>query len=396
MTAHANENGRFTLTAEAVRNQFHEGNRINTVPNHTAFNNPGESANPTQPMYNQNLLSLLYCIADDKAVKDGFSHRGIVCNSCGMNPICGIRYKCANCSDYDVCERCESKDNHNKMHVFLKIKIPIPSLINPRNALLSPLYPGSHKVKHSLLREDIALYKKSTHFDLSEINGLYEQFSVLTDNVKGISREVFNLCLGPLGRKANLVMSRLFKFFDRNGNGYIDFNEFVHGLSILIKGNLDEKLKYVFTGYDLDGSGYISKENLRRMFKAYFGVTIDLVRDVVKGCEDSMPYDIDDMHGKPVSSFFNSPIPVNTGPSVSSKEKVLKLPDNQSSFYGKRESMWPVMEAMSQDAIDEMVENVFRHGDLNRDGRLSFDEFKICTLTDPTLVSWFEALGTIF
>lgn len=34
-----------------------------------------------------------------------------------------------------------------------------------------------------------------------------------------------------------------------------------------------------------------------------------------------------------------------------------------------RESMWPVMEAMSQDAIDEMVENIFRNGDLDRDGR---------------------------
>lgn len=107
---------------------------------------------------------------------------------------------------------------------------------------------GSNKVTQSLQWNDITLYKESTHckfllfkldlqlkniftiswqssnrynglqifissyvVDISEIKGLYEQFSVLSDNVSGISREVFNLCLGPLGRKANLVMSRLFK-----------------------------------------------------------------------------------------------------------------------------------------------------------------------------------------
>ncbi len=29
-------------------------------------------------------------------------------------------------------------------------------------------------------------------------------------------------------------------------------------------------------------------------------------------------------------------------------------------YFDLREDMWPVMEAMSQDAIEEMVENVFK------------------------------------
>ena len=38
---------------------------------------------------------------------EGYVHRGITCNGCKVGPIRGIRYKCANCVDYDVCEICE-------------------------------------------------------------------------------------------------------------------------------------------------------------------------------------------------------------------------------------------------------------------------------------------------
>ena len=43
-----------------------------------------------------------------------------------------------------------------------------------------------------------------------------------------------------------------------------------------------------FEGYDLDGEGTVSRDNLRKMFKAYFYITIELVRDVVKACEEEM------------------------------------------------------------------------------------------------------------
>jgi hypothetical protein len=52
-------------------------------------------------------------------------HHGVICDGC-QGRIFGIRYKCANCADYDLCETCEAKGGvHNPDHVFLKIVRPI-------------------------------------------------------------------------------------------------------------------------------------------------------------------------------------------------------------------------------------------------------------------------------
>jgi len=54
-------------------------------------------------------------------------HTGVKCDHCGTNPINNVRYKCANCADFDLCETCESSGTHGHPadHVFLKIKKPI-------------------------------------------------------------------------------------------------------------------------------------------------------------------------------------------------------------------------------------------------------------------------------
>ena len=52
-------------------------------------------------------------------------HHHVTCDGCGMSPISGIRYKCSQCPDYDLCSTCESNGVH-AAHTFLKIKKPAP------------------------------------------------------------------------------------------------------------------------------------------------------------------------------------------------------------------------------------------------------------------------------
>eukprot|EP00743_Colponemidia_sp_Colp-15_P001546 GILK01001688.1.p1 GENE.GILK01001688.1~~GILK01001688.1.p1 ORF type:complete len:665 (+),score=86.75 GILK01001688.1:126-2120(+) len=51
-------------------------------------------------------------------------HNKVTCDGCGMLPIVGIRYKCAVCADYDLCEECEEKQVHDYIHPFLKLRRP--------------------------------------------------------------------------------------------------------------------------------------------------------------------------------------------------------------------------------------------------------------------------------
>ena len=62
-----------------------------------------------------------------------------------------------------------------------------------------------------------------------------------------------------------MMGERLFSVFDRDGNGSIDFPEFMTGLSMIYHGTMDEKKKFLFDMYDLDGNGEVSKEELFTM-----------------------------------------------------------------------------------------------------------------------------------
>jgi hypothetical protein len=48
-------------------------------------------------------------------------HFGITCDGCESSPVTGIRYKCSQCPDYDLCAKCEEKGVHHE-HTFLKIR----------------------------------------------------------------------------------------------------------------------------------------------------------------------------------------------------------------------------------------------------------------------------------
>jgi hypothetical protein len=120
------------------------------------------------------------------------------------------------------------------------------------------------------------------------------------------------------------------------------------------------------------------------MFKAYFYLSMELVRDVVKALEEEMMENFDDQASKPVSAVFTAPIQTNGNNG---------LPTKAHDDEDETEQYWPVMETMSQDAIDEMVEKTFSGLNIRGDGLISFEEFKAFVERDSTMIAWFEALG---
>lgn len=56
---------------------------------------------------------------------------------------------------------------------------------------------------------------------------------------------------------------RFFTLFDSDGGGTIDLNEMMEGLIMLTKGTQEEKLKFLFNVYDVDGNIIIIKKIIR-------------------------------------------------------------------------------------------------------------------------------------
>jgi len=55
---------------------------------------------------------------------DAVVHEGATCDNCNMNPIIGVRYRCQECYEYDLCEACEALNVHNADHTLVKLRKP--------------------------------------------------------------------------------------------------------------------------------------------------------------------------------------------------------------------------------------------------------------------------------
>jgi len=184
--------------------------------------------------------------------------------------------------------------------------------------------------------------QEQTNFDKVEVSKLYETFmSISKGGKEPLDREQFRIGLGKLEKCGlkNLddspFVERLFTLLDTNGDGTVDLQEFVSGLSLLCKGSVEEKLALSFKAYDLDGNGFISKEELALMFKSAW-----------------------------IAGF-----------------RAL------CATHGNEELSLEDLNEFSEEMANLFADNAFDTLDTNRDGQLSFEEFKEFALAEPKITA---------
>ncbi|XP_064816496.1 Kv channel-interacting protein 4-like isoform X3 [Oncorhynchus masou masou] len=62
----------------------------------------------------------------------------------------------------------------------------------------------------------------------------------------------------------------LFEAFDTHKNGTVSFEDFVTGLSIILRGSVTEKLNWAFNLYDLNKDGFITKEEMTDIMSSIY------------------------------------------------------------------------------------------------------------------------------
>ncbi|CAF2763889.1 unnamed protein product [Rotaria sp. Silwood2] len=121
----------------------------------------------------------------------------------------------------------------------------------------------SRSLQHPRSIEEIM---KCTRFSKSEIRLLYRTFkqecpggNVNEERLRGIYLQFF-----PQGNAIKYTRY-LFSMIDRNHKGTFTFDDYILTLSVLCRGTIDEKLRWIFRFYDIHGEGHMTRTNLNEI-----------------------------------------------------------------------------------------------------------------------------------
>ena len=135
--------------------------------------------------------------------------------------------------------------------------------------------------------------------------------------------------------RLQIIIDKLFSVFDTDENGFLDFSEISIGLSVLCGDSRDDKVKAAFDLYDFNGDGYITQDAMQSYLTSIY--------KILYATKES-----------------------TTGHAISAEE------------LGQR-----------------TAQQAFEEADMDRDGKLTFDEFRHWYTTPPSSLSEPSTLFTL-
>lgn len=136
------------------------------------------------------------------------------------------------------------------------------------------------KKNSKLKKEVVNQLVNETYFTEKEIRQWYKGF--VKDCPSGHLTEqgflrIYKLFF-PQGDPSKFT-SLIFRVFDENKDGAIEFEEFIRALSVTSRGNVEEKLDWAFRLYDVDSDGYITREEMYNIVDAVYQMLGNQAKD---------------------------------------------------------------------------------------------------------------------
>jgi len=122
-----------------------------------------------------------------------------------------------------------------------------------------------------LRKEDVEFLRKNTRYDEQTIQEWYKGFMIDCPHGR-LTPESFLRIYSkffPTGNAEDFCR-HIFRTFDADQNGFIDFKEFLLAVNVTAAGSPEEKLDWAFSMYDLDGNGWIDLIEMTKMVKSIY------------------------------------------------------------------------------------------------------------------------------
>ena len=132
---------------------------------------------------------------------------------------------------------------------------------------------GSKNGKPVLREEDVAALVKSSGLDEAQVKESFDAFIAEHPNGKMKPKDFREMMSKALPKKdASKMEKHVFRIYDSNNDGYIDFSEFMLIFFIMSDGTPEEVLTKIFRVFDVNSDGTITQKEMTKLIKDMYGL----------------------------------------------------------------------------------------------------------------------------
>ena len=132
---------------------------------------------------------------------------------------------------------------------------------------------GSKNGKPVLREEDVVALSHSSGMTKDEVRDAFNAFVAEHPNGKMKPKDFREIMSSALPKEdASKMEKHVFRIYDTNNDGYVDFVEFMIVFFILSDGAPEDVLTKIFRLFDVNSDGKITKKELTRLVKDMYGL----------------------------------------------------------------------------------------------------------------------------
>ena len=132
---------------------------------------------------------------------------------------------------------------------------------------------GSKNGKPVLREEDVAALSKSSGLDEAQVKESFDAFLAEHPNGKLKPKDFREMMTKAVPKKDAAKMEKhVFRMYDSDKDGFIDFTEFMLLFHIMSDGTPEEVLTKIFRVFDVNSDGTISMKEMNKLIKDMYGL----------------------------------------------------------------------------------------------------------------------------